>query len=595
MKRVACKNLLKLGLCTVWVIALVAMGTLVQTGGGSQPSSGIPEITLLDFPKLIPPDGTQMLGTIGFRDPDADIISADFTVVKAVSFSPFSFDPHVNGKVDGIFQFLIYSELGQQVTLRVTLTDAKGNKSPPRTFSFVAGRPITPQIAFLTQTGSFGINDSQFDLPRGVAVDSTGNIYVADTGNHRIEKFGPNEQLMTKWGSFCDLLQNIGCVDSEANGQFDSPQGIAVDGAGNVYVADFANARIQKFDSNGRFLMKWGSRGNGDGQLNEPAGLAADASGNAYVTDFGNNRVLKFDANGKLLLQWGSLGADDGQLFQPRGIAIDGSGNIYVVDSGNDRVQKFSPNGALLAKWGVPGAGDGQFFVPFGIAIDSKGNVYVTDSLNHRVQAFDPSGHLLAQWGRLGRADGLFNTPTGIAIDADGNIYVLDSVNSRIQKFAGMVGDGTPSLSPVEARVAFQIRIGATELPPPGEDFTADIVLKYAADGLQRYELIFEVNDSDGAGAIARIEKIESRTINPEHFQIVQQSDFSVRFKAIDVGNAINPGATDIVLATITLRVLKLGPPSFSLEIPQAGLVNAKGHEVNSNEVLILPTTFGGR
>ncbi|OGF57772.1 MAG: hypothetical protein A2Z21_10255, partial [Candidatus Fraserbacteria bacterium RBG_16_55_9] len=413
--------------------------------GGIQPASGIPEIIFIDFPKLIPSDGSQVIGTLGFRDPDANIVSVDFTVVKAVTFPPFSFNPNVKGKVDGIFQFLIFSQLGQQVTLQVTLLDEQGNKSPPQQFSFIAGKRITSRTAFLGQWGRFGLDGGQFDLPRAVAVDLAGNVYVVDTGNHRIQKFSPNQQLLAEWGSHCDLLQNSGCTDPDGegplevgDGQFALPQGIAVDKAGNVYVSDFGNARIEKFDASGAFLMKWGRRGNGEGQFNQPIGVAIDEEGNVYVSDSGNDRVQKFDAAGSFLMKWGSFGAGDGQFHDPRGLALDSNGYVYVVDSGNHRVQKFSLSGAFLKKWGIPGRGDGELFLPFGVAVDSVGNVYVTDTLNHRIQKFDAGGNFITTWGGLGQDEGLFNNPTGIAVDVDGNIYVTDSVNSRLQKFVGL-------------------------------------------------------------------------------------------------------------------------------------------------------------
>jgi tripartite motif-containing protein 71 len=412
-----------------------------QTGGG-QPAAGIPEITFIDFPKLIPSDGTQILGTVGFRDPDSDIVAVEFSVIQAVTFSAFAFDPHVKGKVDGIFQFLIFSELGQQVTLQAVLKDEQGNTSSPKQFSFVAGRLIHPQIAFLAQWGSFGVDAGEFDLPRAVAVDGEGNIYVADTGNHRVQKFSPTLQLLAQWGSFCDLLSGNGCIDSDdsgplqlGDGQFNLPQGIAVDASGSVYVVDFGNARVQKFDSDGRLLLQWGGRGNAAGQLNQPVGIAVDEQGHIYVSDVGNERVQKFDSDGGFLLEWGGFGAGNGQFHTPRGLAVDRGGHVYVVDSGNHRVQKFSSRGSFLAKWGTPGTGNGQFFLPFGIALDAAGSVYVADTMNHRLQRFDSEGRFLTQWGEWGQGEGLFNSPTGIAIDTEGNIYIADSVNNRLQKF----------------------------------------------------------------------------------------------------------------------------------------------------------------
>lgn len=437
------KKWIRLVVVTLWAMGVLSMCVIAQ-GGGGKPSSGIPQITFIDFPKLIPPDGTRVLGTMGFRDPDGDIASVEFAVAKAVAFTPFSFNPDVKGKIEGIFQFFIFSEIGQQVSLRVILSDEKGNKSQPKELSFIAGKPLSSGIVFLTQWGGFGREGGQFDLPRGVAVDSVGDVYVADAGNHRIQKFA-NKQLIAQWGSFCDLLQKQGCVDPDGDGplelgdgQFAFPQSVAVDSAGNIYVADFGNARIQKYDANGKFLLKWGSRGNGEGQFNQPVGVAIDKEGNVYVADSSNDRIQKFDTNGKFLTKWGGLGAGEGQFHEPRGIAVDGSGNVYVVDSGNHRVQKFSPTGTFLAKWGIPGNGDGQFFLPFGIAIDSQGNIYVADALNHRIQKFDGDGQFLTKWGGLGKGEGFFNAPTGIAIDADSNIYVTDSVNNRIQKFAAL-------------------------------------------------------------------------------------------------------------------------------------------------------------
>jgi tripartite motif-containing protein 71 len=133
---------------------------------------------------------------------------------------------------------------------------------------------------------------------------------------------------------------------------FFSPFGIAVEGNGNVYVADSSNCRIQKFTPNGQFLTKWGSEGGGDGQFDGPFGIAIDGNGNVYVADTYNDRIQKFNPEGEFITKWGSEGPADGQFENPEGIAIDGSGNVYVADSGNSRIQKFTPNGEFLTKWG---------------------------------------------------------------------------------------------------------------------------------------------------------------------------------------------------------------------------------------------------
>ena len=193
---------------------------------------------------------------------------------------------------------------------------------------------------FITKWGLHGQGNGQFILPNGIAVDSSGNVYVADTDNNRIQKFDSNGNFITKWGS-----------KGTGDGQFNLPNGIAVDSSGNVYVTDLDNNRIQKFDSNGNFITKWGSKGTGDGQFDGPNGIAVDSSGNVYVTEDRiplnseetGNRIQKFDTNGNFIAKWGSYGTGDGQLDQPSDIAVNSSsGKAYVVDLGNTRIQVFA-------------------------------------------------------------------------------------------------------------------------------------------------------------------------------------------------------------------------------------------------------------
>jgi DNA-binding beta-propeller fold protein YncE len=178
-------------------------------------------------------------------------------------------------------------------------------------------------------------------------------------------------------------------------GQFNVPDGVSVDPAGHVYVADREQNRIQKFTWDGRHLATWGrnggdgSYGNAPGEFNGPYGVAADGAGNVYVLDSRNHRVQKLDSNGRLLAMWGRNGGDGtsgrqpGELGDPRGIEVDRWGNVYVADHGNARVQKFSPDGELLALWGrnccdaSTGSGPGEFWEPRGVAVDSQGNLYV--------------------------------------------------------------------------------------------------------------------------------------------------------------------------------------------------------------------------
>jgi DNA-binding beta-propeller fold protein YncE len=272
--------------------------------------------------------------------------------------------------------------------------------------------------------GSWGSGNGQFDWPSGVAVDSSGNVYVADTGNNRIQKFTSAGAFITQWGSY-----------GSGNGQFDWPAGVAVDSTGNVYVADTLNIRIQKFTSAGAFITQWGGSGTGNGQFNTPYGVAVDSSGNVYVADTLNNRIQKFTSAGIFSAQWGSSGSGNGQFFEPRGVAVDSSGNVYVADTQNDLIQKFTYAGTFITQWGGSGTGNGQFNCPCGVAVDSSGNVYVADAENNLIQNFTSGGVFLTQWGGRGSGNGQFYDPCGVAVDSNGNVYVADTMNDRIQAF----------------------------------------------------------------------------------------------------------------------------------------------------------------
>ena len=179
-------------------------------------------------------------------------------------------------------------------------------------------------------------------------------------------------------------------------GQFDSPTGIAVDGSGNVLIADTGNGRIEKFSPTGAFLSIIGTKGSGQGQFAQPDGIAIDRAGNIYVADAGNHRVLKLKSDGTFIAEW--KGPELG-FYGPRRIAISPDNPIYVVDQGNDRIVKFNPDGELLASWGSKGNGAGEFNDPTSVAVDPATNkIYVADPRNKRIQVFDSAGKFVTKW-----------------------------------------------------------------------------------------------------------------------------------------------------------------------------------------------------
>jgi DNA-binding beta-propeller fold protein YncE len=226
--------------------------------------------------------------------------------------------------------------------------------------------------------------------------------------------------------------------------------GIALDGQGNLFLAEFDDSRIYKYSTAGKLQAQWGEHGTGPGQLEAPDKLAFDLQGNLYVTEVGsraagvgqNSRVQKFSATGTPLAQWGTFGSGPGEFNSPVGIAIDSQGNIYVADIGNHRVQKLSSAGRPLLEWHTVGSGTGESTeIGYDLALDAAGNVYVTEphpfsSGNDRIEKFSPSGERLAQWGGSGSDPGKFINPTGLALDGKGDVFVVDAGNNRIQELS---------------------------------------------------------------------------------------------------------------------------------------------------------------
>lgn len=182
--------------------------------------------------------------------------------------------------------------------------------------------------------GSSGTGNGQFKLAQGIAVDSSGNAYVVDAGLFsgvpRVQKFNSKGEYLSQFGK-----------EGTGDGEFKIPQAIAVDSEGNILVADTGNNRVQKFNSAGEFLGRYGVEGTGNGQFKSPSGIAVDSEGKVWVTDSGNNRIERFSAEGEYLSQFGSKGSGNGQFSEAHGIAVSGS-NIWVADSGNNRVQELS-------------------------------------------------------------------------------------------------------------------------------------------------------------------------------------------------------------------------------------------------------------
>lgn len=275
--------------------------------------------------------------------------------------------------------------------------------------------PSDPPVLVRTWGGS-GAGEGQFDFPYGIAVGGASDVYVADTGNHRIQRFTAEGEFVGQWGG-TDLLP--------------APVAVATDGTGYVYVVDYYLG-VLKFTASGASVASWGSHGSAEGQLSGALGIAVAPDGSVYVADSDNDRVQKFTSSGVFLAGWGSAGSADGQFSSPSGIAVDTSGKVYVVDTFNNRVQKFTSSGGFLARWNVEGDLDGGTVVPHGAAVDAAGNLYVADAFSSRIQQFSITGTLVSTWTV---PNGTTTTaPFGVAVDATGGIYVSD-FHGHVQKF----------------------------------------------------------------------------------------------------------------------------------------------------------------
>ena len=312
----------------------------------------------------------------------------------------------------------------------------------------------------------------------GVDVDAAGNVYVADTGNDQIKKYGPAGKL----------LWNVGVRGSTAAGNFDNPRDVAYL-SGKLYVADLGNKRVQVLDATtGAPLSVWGASfpstigisagvdasgkniilvtedvlnqtriytpsgtfvraigsgtaGSGKGQLNAPRDAATDSHGNVYVADYANNRIAKFSPTGAWIKAWGTEGGQNGQFRRPYGIDLDVQNNVWVADNTNHRIQEFTSGGTFIRKMGTNGSLPGQFFQLRRVAVTPgvvNPDAYGADLWGNKIERFHYSNgsYAYAQtYAGVPASDDKFNEPTGVAVDAT-NIFVADSVNQRMQRFS---------------------------------------------------------------------------------------------------------------------------------------------------------------
>ena len=427
---------------------------------------------------------TQTSGTTVMLS-DADTENASFTA------------PNVDADEDLVFQLTVTDDDGASATDTVTVTVLWSEVT--YTITTIAGAD--------SASGDGGpATEALLTFPYSVAVDEEGNLYIADSENHRIRKVDAESGIITTFaGTGEEGFGGDGGPATEA--KLDWPSGVAVDAAGNVYIADQENERIRKVDAEGIITTfagsgAYGYKGDEDGipateaKLNWPTGVAVGANGHVYIADSYNNLIREVDTEGIITTIAGTgrvfgffeepdqddVGdggpATEARLDWPIGIAVDAEGNVYVADRGHHRVRKLTRMDAGYVITTIAGTGDegdededgdigdggaaveAQLDAPRGVAVDVEGNVYVADTGANRIRQIDLEGMITTIAG--GEDDGDESTlmarlsvPRGLAIDADGVLYVADTGNNQIHELddegmtavAGVagLGDGGPA------------------------------------------------------------------------------------------------------------------------------------------------------
>ena len=285
----------------------------------------------------------------------------------------------------------------------------------------IRGSPFAVAVkSSIEKLGNFVLHTIKGEMkPFSVALTPKQALVVSDVARDCIRVFSPSGKELLSFGS-----------SGTGQGQFSHPNGVAVDGEGNIYVVDSSNNRVQKFTPEGKFLASSVVKIKKRLLCGQPRGIAFNDSNNkVYVTDGFNNRIIIFNDD---LSFFGSI---EGYIRYPSGIAFDTAktGNIYV--SVSDSIKVFTAEGKFLNEFGRYGPGEGEFNAASDVAVDSNGMVYVSETNNYRVSIFNSEGQFVKMFGSEGSEPGQFQNPYGLAVDSSGVVYVCDMANHRIQMF----------------------------------------------------------------------------------------------------------------------------------------------------------------
>jgi sugar lactone lactonase YvrE len=266
--------------------------------------------------------------------------------------------------------------------------------------------------------GRRGVSNGRFQKPRAMAIDGQDHIYVVDM-TARIQVFDSQGRFLRVW-------QTPKWEDGK-------PTGLSVDNEGRILVADTHYYRLLIYSPGGRLVQTiGGTMGEEPGQFGLVTDAVQDSQGSYYIAAY-DDRIQKFSRDARFLRQWGGHGSKPGQFARPQNLAIDEHDRIWVVDACNHRVQIFDAEGRLIDLWGTQGRKPGQLYYPYDLVLAPDGTVYVCEFGNNRIQRFTRDGRSLGCWGTHGRGEGQLNAPWALVCDGQGRIHVLDTNNHRVQ------------------------------------------------------------------------------------------------------------------------------------------------------------------
>ncbi len=347
--------------------------------------------------------------------------SASAAPCPGASSCPYASAQVIGNRAEGVLRFP-----------EAVAVDAQGDVYVADQLSYVVEK-FSASGTFETEWGSYGGGHGQFGPIGGIATDAAGDVYVVDSSHNRIEKFDANGNFLTAWGH---RGNEVGEFSFGSSQNYTQPPGGGIAVAGNyVYVADSGNNRIERFNLTGGEAMSWGEKGSGLGQFSYPRGVAAN-EGEVIVSDDDNHRIQKFAPEGAFQAAAGSYGTGPGEFGYPYGVALDAAGDVYVADDINHRVVKLSPQLGFVGAWGGFGSKPGQLAFPRALAADPAGDTYVADTANDRVEVYDTSGNYLRTIGISARGAAELTAPRGLAIDPTGRLLISDTVGNRIEVFA---------------------------------------------------------------------------------------------------------------------------------------------------------------